>query len=189
MTDWFLCSIVMYGRSQDFDRFTFFSPLIWEGLSVYGCMNGWTDVCLASIWTVGWILKRSNFWYILYSPVKVSHQARNHMKQATSCWVLAWTTLWSWRWRWHDPLKRQWTFTRLHRLISQKFEPFITTTVRIPNPAWLGGYYSCLLFKSLLIPDQWMVNLNVPNPEIGTYQMGIKTQNAHFLENGSDNFD
>jgi hypothetical protein len=78
---------------------------------MYVCMNGWIDVCLASTWTVGWILKRSIFWDILYSPVNVKQQARNHIQQATSCWVLACTTLWSWRWRWHDSLKHQWTFT------------------------------------------------------------------------------
>jgi hypothetical protein len=53
----------------------------------------------------------------------------------------------------------------------------------------LGGYYSYLVFKSLLIVDQCVVNLNIPSSEIGAHQMGHRTQNGNFVEKVCYDFD
>jgi hypothetical protein len=42
----------------------------------------------------------------------------------------------TWRWRRHVPPKCHLTFNRLHGIISQKTELFITTAVRTLNPTW-----------------------------------------------------
>jgi hypothetical protein len=43
-----------------------------------------------------------------------------------------------WRWRRYVPPKRRLTFNRLHGVISQKTELFITTGVRTTNTAMEG---------------------------------------------------
>jgi hypothetical protein len=47
-----------------------------------------------------------------------------------SCRFLAWIILQSWRWRQHFPPKRLLIFNRLHDIISQERELFITTAKR-----------------------------------------------------------
>jgi hypothetical protein len=50
-----------------------------------------------------------------------------------SCWFYAWNSLHPWRWRWHVPPKCRLIFNRLHGIIPQKVELFVTTVVRTLN--------------------------------------------------------
>jgi hypothetical protein len=84
-------------------------------------------------------LKSSIYWDIKpCSPFKVNQETR--MKRVASslhasCCLLAWLILLQWKWRQHVLPKRLWTFDRLHGLMSQKLEPFITTAVKTSHPA------------------------------------------------------
>jgi hypothetical protein len=51
-----------------------------------------------------------------------------------SCWFLSWLTFWPWRWRQYIPLKRWWTYTRVHGITSQK-----TVPLKIYFPCFLCG--------------------------------------------------
>jgi hypothetical protein len=60
-----------------------------------------------------------------------------------SCWFFAWLTFQPWRWRRPVPSKRQLTFNRRHRVISQKTELFKTEV--------FGKYIYLLTFISELL--------------------------------------
>jgi hypothetical protein len=53
----------------------------------------------------------------------------------------------------------------------------------------MDEFYSYLEFKSLPTLGRCSVNLNSPAPKIEILEIGPKTQNGDFLENGSDDFD
>jgi hypothetical protein len=71
-----------------------------------------------------------------------------------SGWFLAWPFLRRWRWKWHVPPKRLLTFTRIHGVISQKTELFITTAVRIP----LNRHFTSLGTKICNIAGQTVLS-------------------------------
>jgi hypothetical protein len=52
-----------------------------------------------------------------------------------SCYFLVWLNLQPWRWKRHISPKRRLISNRLHGIISQNIETFITTAVRTSNPA------------------------------------------------------
>jgi hypothetical protein len=56
-------------------------------------------------------------------------------------------------------------------------------------PERLDGVYSNSAFRSLFVTDRWSLNIRFPSQVIGALQTGSKTQNADFLENGSNGFD
>jgi hypothetical protein len=56
------------------------------------------------------------------------------------CWFRAWPTLRPWWWRWQIPPKRLLTFKRLHAVVSQKAELFITTAVK-PQILHMSKFY------------------------------------------------
>jgi hypothetical protein len=53
----------------------------------------------------------------------------------------------------------------------------------------LDGIHSYYVSKSVSIPSRFPINPNTPAPKKGCLQMGLKTQNDDFLENGFNDFD
>jgi hypothetical protein len=54
----------------------------------------------------------------------------------------------------------------------------------------LDNFYSYSIFKNLsILGGQCSVNINIPAPKIGAFQMSPKTQNGDFLKNGSNDVD
>jgi hypothetical protein len=53
-------------------------------------------------------------------------------------------------------------------------------------PEQLDGFYKYSVFTSLSGIGRCPVNINISAPKIGALQMGLKTQNGDFLENGSN---
>jgi hypothetical protein len=87
-----------------------------------------------------------------------------------SCWFLDWLILQPWGWRGRVPLNRQLSFNRLHRVISQKTEVFITTTVRTWNPTLriLDKYYKLWQCPSKLLSPFVTWSLPISNTLIST---------------------
>jgi hypothetical protein len=55
----------------------------------------------------------------------------------------------------------------------------------VPHLNGWTDLYSYSVLNSLSIPDGCLVDLNIPAPKIGDFQMGSKAQNRNFLENSS----
>jgi hypothetical protein len=87
------------------------------------------------------VMKSSTFWSItLCSPLKAN---RCFGGTGSACYLLSgwypdWLIVRPWRRRRHVLPKRRLTFNRLHCVISQKTEFFITTDVRTSNPVWIS---------------------------------------------------
>jgi hypothetical protein len=115
-------------------------------------------------------MKSSVFWDIVQcSALKVDQpfgRACHPAYQLLSCWFFAWLVLLPWRWRWHVPLKCKLTFNRLHLVISQKIELFITTAVRTSNPAWFS---TCFVHT-----DRWKDGLSKLSRHSAGMRMSLK---------------
>jgi hypothetical protein len=96
-----------------------------------------------------------------------------------SRWLLAW--LQPWRWRRHILPKRRLTFSRLHGVISQKIQLFITISVRTANPAHEGrGLISLWLYKENKLRDGKNVfTVHIPPWAPYTYGFVVLTSLTH----------
>jgi hypothetical protein len=54
-------------------------------------------------------------------------------------------------------------------------------------PEWLGGLFSYLVFKCLIVIGRCPVNINILALKIGVLQLSPKEQTGYFLENGCSN--
>jgi hypothetical protein len=53
--------------------------------------------------------------------------------------------------------------------------------------AWMVGQIFLSVCKSVSVGGRWPVNVNILTPKAEACQVGPKTQDMHFLEDGSDN--
>jgi hypothetical protein len=79
--------------------------------------------------------------YRFYLQGRRESQTRNQMVNKVACHLFSRQSVISnslglWRLRWYVPLKHRLTVTRLHGVISQKAELFVTTAVRTWNPIY-----------------------------------------------------
>jgi hypothetical protein len=65
--------------------------------------------------------------------VKEWAKQETNVKQLAGRALHAWPILWSWRWMWYVPPTHRLTFSKLHGIMTQKTELFITTAMRIAN--------------------------------------------------------
>jgi hypothetical protein len=83
------------------------------------------DITSSSDFNLNWYFR--GVCYLHLQGQRISQRSACHK---LSCWFLAWLILQHWRWRHCALLKHQLSFNRLHGLISQKTELFLTTAVR-----------------------------------------------------------
>jgi hypothetical protein len=65
---------------------------------------------------------------------------------------------------------------------------YVWMVVRLSN-ALTVGWTIFVVFMSLFVVGWCPLNIKNPASKIGTFQMGPKTRNGDFLENGCNDFD
>jgi hypothetical protein len=98
------------------------------------------------------------------------------------CWCPAWLTLQHWRLRWLVPLNRWLTFNRLHDVLSQKNELFITTALRTLNPISVFCCFPKINWNHIIFAlGRTIVILVGPFPELVLLLRRRKTRNFALL--------